>query len=262
LLPAIAGAQILPREDQQPAETALEDIYDDFEDKEAQQKERQKKAERAKKEKAEISEKEMSRVSDLATLAPFEDIAVIQRRFLPKTKRFELSGSGVINTNNQYFNIVGLGLRAAFYFNEKYGVEGTYMFLTSAERPITTGLQDNQRIQTESLVEPEGYYGASFKWVPVYGKVAWFQQKIIPFDLYFTPGFGLTQTAEGGAEPTMSLGVGQLFALNKAMAVRWDFTWHMYSTDVTVDGVSTTRNQNDLFLGVGASFFFPEATYR
>ena len=60
----------------------------------------------------------------------------------------------------------------------------------------------------------------------------------------------------------MSLGVGQLFALNKAMAVRWDFTWHMYSTDVTVDGVGTTRNQNDLFLGVGASFFFPEATYR
>jgi outer membrane beta-barrel protein len=260
--PIFVGAQILPREDQK-SDAGLEEIYDNFEEKETEQVSRKKREEQRREEQdAKAAEKEISRVSDLATLAPFEDIAVIQRRFLPKTKRFEASGSGLISTNNQYFNNIGLGARLAFYFNEKYGIEGTYLFMTSSERPITEGLVDNQRIKTKSLVEPEGYYGVSFKWMPVYGKVAWFQEKIIPFDFYFTPGFGVTSTAAGSSDATFALGMGQLFALSKSMAVRWDFNWHSYQSEIEVDGEKESRNQNDLYLGVGVSFFFPEATYR
>jgi len=262
LLSGNVGAQILPREDQQ-TDAGLEDLYDKFETEETQKSERQKQLEQKRRaEEKQIAEKEISRVSELSTLAPFEDIAIIQRRFLPKTARFELSGSGLINTNNQYFNNIGLDLRAAFFFTEKYGIEANYMYISSSDRPITQGLKDNQLIQTKSLVQPEGFFGVAFKWSPIYGKVAWFQEKIIPFDLYFTPGFGMTQTANGGSESTLSLGFGQLFALSKSKAIRWDFNWHYYQTDVLVDNVATNRNQSDLFLSVGMSFFFPEASYR
>lgn len=258
---AISRAQILPREDRDK-DAGLEDLYDKLETEESKQQEKKDAADRKEKREEKAREKELSKLSELVELAPFEDIAVIQRRFLPKTSRFEASGSGTVSTNNQYFNNLGLSARLAFYFQEKYGVEATYMFMTSTERPITKGLIDNQHIKTESLVQPESFFGATFKWSPLYGKMAWFQQKIIPFDLYFTPGFGMTTTSTGGAEPTVTMGVGQLFALSKSLGVRWDFIWNFYNTDVVVSGVTESRTHSDLLLGVGVSFFFPEATYR
>jgi outer membrane beta-barrel protein len=212
--------------------------------------------------------KELSKISELATLAPFDDVAVIQKRFLPKTSRFEASGALGISTNNAFFNNVGLALRMAYYFTEKYAIEGTYMFLSSSERPITDGLKNKQQIQTTSLVEPKSYSGVAFKWTPVYGKVAWMGRTIVPFDIYFTPGFGVTQTSEGGSAATISMGAGQLFALSKRHAVRWDFTWNFYQATTnyidsnTSQNVSQKDNHNDLLLSIGYSFFFPEATYR
>jgi outer membrane beta-barrel protein len=238
-------------------------LYDKFEDEETEQV--QKKKARAKKTEDDAEKKasdDPTRLSELTKLSPFENVAVIQRRFLPKTGRFEFSANGSMTTNNAFFNIFGIGLRAGFHFNDKHSIEGSYTFMTSSERPITTGLVDNQQIQTASLVEPESFMGAHYKWSPIYGKVAWFQQKIIPYDLYFSPGFGVTQTVVGGAEPTMSLAMGQLFALSKSSGVRWDLIWNTYQAEVEVDGDKQTNNHNDVILSLGWSFFFPEATYR
>ncbi|MCB0349877.1 MAG: outer membrane beta-barrel domain-containing protein [Bdellovibrionales bacterium] len=259
-----AQAQILPREDQQ-ADAGLEDLYDKFENEEAAQKSKRDKDQKQRDERQ--SEKDITKLSELSTLAPFEDIAVLQRRFLPKTGRVELSGSLALSTNNQYFNNYGVNLRGAYYFQEKYGIEGVYQYLANSERPITSGLTENQSISTRSLVEPESFMGVTFKWTPLYGKMAWFQKRIIPFDIYFTPGVGVSNTASGGSASTMTLGMGQLFALNKSYGVRWDFNWNYYQTevDVTTTGggtVKESRNQSDLFLGIGFSYFIPEAKYR
>jgi outer membrane beta-barrel protein len=260
IVPALAFAQIAAP----PAEDAgLEDLYDKYETQEVQQSQARKKAERAE-EKPPV--KELSKISELVTLSPFEDVAVIQRRFLPKTHRFELSGAAAISTNNAFFNNVGIGARFGWYLTEKYGIEGTYMFLSSSERPITEGLKNKRSVQTTSLVEPESYMGAAFKWAPLYGKMAWLGKTIIPFDLYLSPGFGVTKTAQGESEPTISIGAGQLFAISKSSGVRWDFTWNFYSatTRYVESGttISKNDNHNDLLLSIGYSFFFPEATYR
>jgi outer membrane beta-barrel protein len=258
---ALASAQILPTEDKQ-SDAGLEDLYDKFENQEAQKADKKKVQEQAAEEKKQA---EINKVSELGHLSPFEDIAVIEKKFLPKTNRLELSASGVVSTNNAFFNDIGANARAAFYFSEKYGIEGTYQYLSSSSRPITDGLKNNQHIQTTALVEPTGYYGASLKWTPIYGKMAWFQDTIVPFDIYFTPGVGVTTTSNGSAT-TFSIGAGQLFALSKSYGIRWDFNWNFYSANVvsTNGATSTTSSKahNDLFLGIGFSFFIPEATYR
>jgi outer membrane beta-barrel protein len=242
----------------------LEEIYDRIETEEnnkAEQlkKEAQKKAEA----KAEKPLKQPTKISELGELAPFTDIAVIQRRFLPRTGRIELSGLGGVSTNNQFFNNFGLALKAAYYFHEKYAVEATYLYITSSQRPITEGLKKNQLIATDSLVEPQNFMGIAFKWSPFYGKVAWFQEKIIPFDIYITPGFGITETGIGEKETTYSLGLGQLFALTKGTAIRWDLNWNFYQATVrSATSGTDTRFTSDLFLMIGYSFYFPEATYR
>lgn len=243
------------------SDSDLEGLYDKFETQDTERKE--KKQKRASEAKALRLEREYSKLSDLGTLAPFNDIAVIQKRFLPKTGRFEFSGSGVLNTNNQFFSILGAALRGSYFFNEKYGVELSYLFLNSSKRDITKNLNKNQNIATDSLVEAESYMGAAFRWTPVYGKIAWFEKKIIPFDLFFTPGFGMTKTAFGNNESTFSIGMGQQFALSKRSAVRWDFNWNFYSADVRLtNNVEETKSHSDLMLMIGYSFFFPEATYR
>jgi outer membrane beta-barrel protein len=83
---------------------------------------------------------------------------------------------------------------------------------------------------------------------------------ITPFDLYFAAGLGLTSTNARFSEPTVHLGTGQIFAINKSLAFRWDFSWNFYSARNTV--TSDLSNQNNLFMSMGASFFFPEAKYR
>lgn len=259
---SFAHAQILPREDQQ-ADAGLEDLYDKYESDEVKQRERKREEEKKSTDEEQPPvDKDLNKLSELATLSPFQDIAVIQRRFLPKTMRLEMSGNGLFSTNNAYFNNFGLGARLGFFFQERYGIEATYQMVGSSERPITEGLVDNQNIKTSALVEPESYYGLMFKWAPIYGKMAWFQERIIPFDFYFTPGFGVSTTASGESESTLSLGMGQLFALSKSFGVRWDFYWNYYQTTVVVDGISDKQNHSDLFLSLGVSYFIPEAGYR
>lgn len=244
-------------------DSGLEEIYDRFEtDEDVKTTKTQQKRVDEDQAKEQKVEKQVDSISDLGKLAPFSDIAVIQRKYLPRTERFQASANLLVNTNNQFFNNVGAGLKLAYAFTEKYAVEIEYLYFASAKRDITKNLEEKQSIGTENFVEPESYIGGSLKWTPIYGKVAWFEKTIIPFEIYLTPGFGMTSTAYKESVPTFSLGGGQMFALSKATAAHWDFVWHNYSATTRVSSVETKRNQNDLLLMVGYSFLFPEAKYR
>ncbi|MCB0364840.1 MAG: outer membrane beta-barrel domain-containing protein [Bdellovibrionaceae bacterium] len=249
--------------EQDKADAEVEDLYDKFDADENTKREKEK---QVKKKEKEVPKKDPSTLSELSTLAPFSDIAVIQRRFLPKTKRWEFAGSLMGTINNPFFTNLGAALRGGYYFEEKYGVEAVYFFLSSNERAVTDNLRTKRNVKTESLVTPEGYIGADFKWTPMYGKMTFMNKRIVPFDFYFSAGIGLTKTDQGGNEPTVHLATGQAFALSKKMAVRWDLSWNLYQakTKVVKSGTEreTTTNQDDLYLSLGVSFFFPEATYR
>lgn len=237
-------------------DNAVEALYDTYDKEQTQQKIQQRKRQRT-------QDKEVGTLTDLSTLAPFEDVAVIQRRFLPKTGRFEFSPSGMITLNNPFFSNMGLGLRASYYFLEKHGLELQYFMLSNSSREVTKNLETKRNVRTESLVKPKSYMGVAYKWNPIYGKMTLLNKTIVPFDLYFTAGGGMTNTQEDSGAPTVHVGTGQVFALNKMMAIKWDLTWNFYSADSTDStGVKATTNQDDLFLSLGMSFFFPEAKYR
>lgn len=207
-------------------------------------------------------EVEMKGVSDLTSLSAFKDIAVIQKRYLPKTGRFE--GFGGLNgiLNDKFFMSVGANVRLAYYFNERWAVEGIGMFISTSEKSVTKELRDVRGVTTTNFVSPTSFYGLDVKWTPVYGKMSFLNRKITPFDLYFSLGGGMTNTNQGGAEPTIHIGTGQIFAFSKSAAFRWDFSWNFYNATSGVAGARQNSTYNNLFLTVGASFFFPEATYR
>lgn len=253
-LPARASAQDLEGSGDSTGTNQVEDILE----REEAKSEPKKPAPQLK-----ATPKQVQNLSDLATLAPFSDVAVIQRRFLPKTGRFEFTGGVFTNLNNPFFNSMGADIRVAYYIREKYAIEGIAAFAGASKRQVTEDLEQKQKITTESLVSSKGFYAVAFKWNPIYGKITWLNKTIVPFDLNFNVGFGTTSTTSGENAPTIHAGTSQVFAWSKSMAFRWDLIWNTYqATGTDALGVKSKLTQNDLFLGVGMSFYFPEATYR
>ncbi|MBS1971228.1 MAG: outer membrane beta-barrel domain-containing protein [Bdellovibrionales bacterium] len=197
--------------------------------------------------------------SGLTKLQPFSEISVIQKRFLPKTGRFQFTGAFTTITNNPWFLTAGVSLKAAYYLTEAWGVEGTYTTMTSSQRQSAQELHDNNAVSADSFGFPKNYIGLDAKYTPFYGKMTWQNKKIVPFEHYFTFGGGNTSVSTGGSGFTIHVGTGENFALSKRFSVNWDFSMMNYSAKST-DG--TTQSFSDLLLTVGMSFFYPEATYR
>jgi outer membrane beta-barrel protein len=205
--------------------------------------------------------------SGLGKLAPFNSISVLQRRFQPKTKRFQFF-LGLANVvNDPWFVGIGADARLAYHFTETWGVEGTGVFLTNSQRTTIKDLYEEHGVKTDSIVTAKGYYGASLLWTPIYGKMSLSSRRIVPFDMYFALGGGSTSVDGGTGGGTLHLGTGQVFALSKAMAFRWDFSWNSFKATPNPPSSNLTATPseqtfNNLLLTFGLSFFFPEAKYR
>ncbi len=130
----------------------------------------------------------------LNNLSPFSDIVVIQRRYLVKTGRFEISPSTLFLFSNEFFINAGVGGGLSFYFLEKHGLElrGFY----TLEFPRSVQIDVFQKLGFKSSVAGDRtiyFFGLVYKWIPVYGKMAWFNRKIIPFEMSVFFGGGLTR---------------------------------------------------------------------
>lgn len=205
----------------------------------------------------------LTEFKDLGGLALFKEISIVQKRFMPKTGRFELFGGLTTVTNDPFFNTFGGVVKAAYFLNETWGLELNYFALSTSEAQSTKELRDNNNVKTESLAYPKSYMGIDLMYVPIYGKMTWFNERILPFDLYFSGGYGSTSTSTNEKSGTIHLATGQMFALSKSVAFRWDFSWNFFNASVQDEsGVKTTNSFNNLFLTVGMSWFFPEASYR
>jgi outer membrane beta-barrel protein len=203
-------------------------------------------------------------ISELDKLTPFNDIAVIQKRALPKSQRFELNPNFGLITNNAFFMTTYLQARAAYSFTEKWALEATFAFFMDNKYKVTKTLQSEANVATASLLLPKMYYGADVRWSPIYGKMGAFSQGIIPFDMYFSAGGGVMDTNQTESPFAMHAGTGQIYGINKGMAFRWDLSLYFYSSSVAnANNIgSSSQSFTDVQLSLGMSFFFPDATYR
>lgn len=196
--------------------------------------------------------------SELGGLAPFSEVSVIQKKYMPKTGRFQFFGGLALTTNDPFYNTTGFTLKGSYFLTEKWGLEVSYFSMSSTEAKATKELLEIQNIGTDSLSYTKNYLGVSVLYVPIYGKMSLFNEKIVPFDFYFGLGTGNTKTQAKDGVGTFHVSTGQIFAVSKSFALRWDFSWNFFSAKaVNEDGTI-----NNLFLSLGASFFFPEAKYR
>ncbi|MCC2678513.1 MAG: hypothetical protein K0R29_1089 [Pseudobdellovibrio sp.] len=206
-------------------------------------------------------------VSELGKLSPFNDISMIQRKYLPKTERFQIYTGAGLSTNAPWFLNVGGRINFSYNFAEKFGVELSGLFLTSSEKEAAKEIRENNSLQPERFILTKSGVLLDLVWSPIYGKVATLDQDIIPFDMYFAFGGGTAGT--NSTEKTVPAGhiaTGQIFAISKGVAFRWDYSWLIYQATPVPDSITSSvpikNTYNDLIFTAGLSFFFPEAKYR
>lgn len=204
--------------------------------------------------------------ADLRELEKFKDIAVIQKKFLDKTERFELYGSGVMALNSQFHNFLGINAVASYHFNERWGLELQGLFTTSIEKSITENLNKKQKIETKSIVVPKSYYGLNLRWSPIYGKMSLREQTINPFEMYFTLGLGLSKIEDGQNVGTLHLGLGQVYPLSKNTSFRWGFGYNFFQANARGDLKGSVKgkevNTSFFYLNAGISVFLPFSEAR
>ena len=216
---------------------------------------------------SEVRAVNVKKVDDLNRLEAFSDISVIQKKYLPKTERFQLYAAGGLTTNSPWFLNLGAKLNFGYYFTESFGVELTGMFLTNSELNAAKDIKANHSLEPDKFVRTKSHVGLNLVWSPIYGKMTSNDNEITPFDMYFSIGAGSSNTNSVEKNvTTFQLGTGQIFAINKSTAFRWDYSWNFYQATPVPDASSTTApskgSYNDLVLTAGISFFFPEVSYR
>lgn len=217
----------------------------------------------------EAVEKDPERLSDLSKLQPFSEVSVIQRKFLPKTERFQFFLGFSAIANDPWFWGIGAAGRFGYHFTEALALELNFAGLSSSEKDAAKDLRSNNAVRTDSIISAQNYLGLDVVWTPIYGKMSLFNRRIVPFDMYFAAGLGQTglSNAKEAAAPSFHIGGGQIFAMSKGIGFRWDLSWDFYNAtpNPAVGSTGTPPGQsqfNNLLLTIGASFFFPEATYR
>lgn len=226
----------------------------------------------------EIKKVKVKSISDLSRLAPFDDIAVIQKRFLPKTGRGEFGISLMSILNNKFFYLLGASGRLGYFIREKHGIGLLAYGLIYEAKQISSNLQKGpSKITAFNSVVPRAFCGIYYKWTPVYGKFSFLNTKIHYFDMFFDFGLGAQYIIgavpdrvkqgvrqEGGAVlepkrpwwPAARVSAGQVFALNKSMGFSWEFSYYfsMYQFN---QNTSPWQFQHDLSVSFGFQYYFP-----
>lgn len=209
---------------------------------------------------------QVDELKDLSRLVPFREVSVIQKKYLPKTERFQLYGALATTTNTPWFLNYGAKLNLAYHFTESFGLEINTLFLTSTERQVSKEIREQNNLKPEQFIYTKGYYGLDLIWSPIYGKLSYIDGSIVPFDMYFSAGGGVSDTnSDEKSVSTIHVGTGQIFAISKRLAFRWDYSLNIFQATPISTGSTTAPSKGsytDLILTAGVSFFFPEAGDR
>lgn len=156
-----------------------------------------------------------------------ESLGIVQKNLLEKTNAIQYFGGLTLVPTEVYYRTFGGQAGANYHFNEKYGVGLLGYFFSSSARGEIDQLE-KQNIGVQSLIYLKSYYAAQFYLSTIYGKMAYFNQSIIPFETYFNFGAGRVTTKSSSEAVGLHVGLGNLFAMSQTTGLKVDINWLFY----------------------------------
>lgn len=192
---------------------------------------------------------------------------VQSRRFTKEKRPFVNVGYGVLI--NDSFNRGGaVSVSGGYYYKEQMGFEISYLGFSADDSKTTKEIFELDGAPT--YARPINQIGATWNWMPIYGKVSVFDKTIIYFDMGIHVGAGIatyervlentpapnrTTRYESDTAPMLILDISQQFFINEKWAFRFDVKNRFYNQDLKkYDDSSDTKK--DMEHNIDAVFGF------
>lgn len=188
-----------------------------------------------------------------------QDLAVIQRNYMPKTERWQASLMGTLVPSDVLYKTYGLTARLGYHFTEKWGFELNESYFTSSKSEDLQNLESKQRVSATNQTSIRNLLTGQIYFNQIYGKMAFLDKQIVPFELYNILGYGIATDQNGDTSNALTVGIGDLVSLSRSSAVRIELSLSIFQSKTVAGDKSTT---NFIFLNIGYSRFFPEPDYR
>jgi len=167
------------------------------------------------------------------------DFSVVQNRTYSKEGAFFISAQAGPIVNDHYSEGYIFGGTANYFFNERYGLQATYLTGDLKNNDPTNNLTNFGSGVQPDFGRFKNYYGLGFSFVPFYAKMSFLGSRILYFDMAVTPHVGMTsydQILDGStiskSSFTYGIDVTQYFFLTKNFAIRADLKNHFFNEEV------------------------------
>jgi outer membrane beta-barrel protein len=198
-----------------------------------------------------------SKSSELIQESEQKDYFIVQRNYMPKTERWQFNGAFAVIPNDVFFRTMGVQGKATYHFSEKLGLEFSLASFFSLKSDELKNMETTQAV-TAKQNTVRSILGMSVYFNHVYGKFAFQNRKIIPFEMYETLGLVMVQDSNG-SQVGLQAGIGELFSISRSQGLRVDLSMVIYNSK-NQSGQSSMTNL--LLLNFGYSRFYPEPDYR
>lgn len=206
----------------------------------------------------------------------FEDkVPPISGQLYPKRGRIELTAGASLSVNDPFYTKTFGSLKLTWHVSELFsaGIHGAGGLASAtgstAICPANQGCRPADDVQLRQVPgKIEWLAGAEGAFAPVYGKLNLLAELPVHFDLAVLVGVDWItyqkvadlQTAQLGppgsdSSPGGHLGLGMRFFFGGFMGLRFEVRDYLYSAEIGSTGQSHLQNQ--LFVDLGLSFFFP-----
>ncbi len=206
----------------------------------------------------------------------FEDkVPPISGQLYPKRGRIELTAGGSRSVNDPFYAKTFGSLKLTWHLTEFFsaGVHAAGGFASATGStticPANQGCRPANEVELRQVPgKIQWLAGAEGAFAPVYGKLNLLAELPLHFDLVLLAGVDWIsyqkaadfQTAQLGspgsdASPGGHLGLGMRFFFGGFMGLRFEVRDYLYSAEIGSTGQSHLQNQ--LFIDLGLSFFFP-----
>jgi outer membrane beta-barrel protein len=211
----------------------------------------------------ETGEVDISDIQNQYWKAHDKQFEVIQNKQYTKKGRFEFAPLVGMYQRVDFQDTKTAGASLSYHFSEMWGAEIMGYKAFTSDSSVLTRFKET-RGATIEFNEEKYYFGAHAMFTPIYAKFSFLGIKISHFDMYISPGLGVTKT--NANRFTQGVGVGQKFWLSPKFNIRWEYRWLRYGDRInTSEGATAVRNggpgyyndtvnNQNLMIGVGFLF--------